>query len=260
MSSSQEFRSRVACRERLIGIFVKTIDHSVIEILGHRTGVDFVVLDLEHSSASPERIDSCILAARAVSLPLLVRVPSATSEYVAHTLDMGASGILFPRISTHVEAANAVGKMRFRGGERGFSLSHRAGYFGRLSPQQFVEANDHNLLAAVQIEDPEAVKNADKIASVPGVDVNFVGPADLQVALAENPESEEGSLQCQIREALKKTIDNQGIAGIYLAGLQDVEHYLDLGVSFFVVSTDQAVLGSGVESLISDFKPYLGDP
>ena len=46
MSSSQEFRSRVACRERLIGIFVKTIDHSVIEILGHRTGVDFVVLDL----------------------------------------------------------------------------------------------------------------------------------------------------------------------------------------------------------------------
>jgi 2-keto-3-deoxy-L-rhamnonate aldolase RhmA len=173
---------------------------------------------------------------------------------------MGASGILFPRISTHVEAANAVGKMRFRGGERGFSLSHRAGYFGRLSPQQFVEANDHNLLAAVQIEDPEAVKNADKIASVPGVDVNFVGPADLQVALAENPESDEGSLQCQIREALKKTIDNQGVAGIYLAGLQDVEYYLDLGVSFFVVSTDQAVLGSGVESLISDFKPYLGDP
>ena len=110
MSSSKEFRSRVARRERLIGIFVKTIDHSVIEILGHRTGVDFVVLDLEHASASPERIDSCILAARAASLPLLVRVPSATSEYVAHTLDMGASGILFPRISTHVEAAQCCGQ------------------------------------------------------------------------------------------------------------------------------------------------------
>ena len=174
MSSSQEFRSRVACRERLIGIFVKTIDHSVIEILGHRTGVDFVVLDLEHASASPERIDSCILAARAVSLPLLVRVPSATSEYVAHTLDMGASGILFPRISTHVEAANAVGKMRFRGGERGFSLSHRAGYFGRLSPQQFVEANDHNLLAAVQIEDPEAGE-----ASLSVCELNFTSDEGL---------------------------------------------------------------------------------
>ena len=58
---------------------------------------------------------------------------------------------------------------------------------GRLSPQQFVEANDDNLLAAMQIEDPEAVKNADKIASVRGVDVNFVGPADLQVAIATNP-------------------------------------------------------------------------
>ena len=259
MSSSQDFRSRVARRERLIGIFVKTIDLSVIEILGHRTGVDFVVLDLEHASASPERINACILAARAVSLPLLVRVASAASEYVAHTLDMGASGILFSRISTHVEAANAVSKMRFRGGERGFSLSHRAGYFGGLSPEQFVEANDHSLLAAVQIEDPKAVKNADKIASVPGVDVNFVGPADLQVAMAENPESE-GSVQCRIREAIKKTIDNKGVAGIYLADLQNVEDYFDLGVSFFVVSTDQAVLASGVESLISDFKSDRGGP
>ena len=257
MASPKEFRSRVARRERLIGIFVKTFDLSLIEILGHRTGIDFVVLDLEHASASPERINACILAARTVSLPLLVRVASAASEFVAQTLDMGASGILFPRISTPVEAINAVRKMRFRDGERGFSLSHRAGEFGALSPQQFVEANDQGLVAAMQIEDPEAVKNADNIASVPGVDVNFVGPADLQVALATDPTTEE-SLQCQIREACKKTIDNQGVAGIYLADLQNVMHYLDLGVSFFVVSTNQAVLASGVESLISNFKLDLG--
>ena len=257
MASPREFRSRVARRERLIGIFVKTIDFSLIEILGHRTGVDFVVLDLEHASASPERVNACILAARAVSLPLLVRVASAESESVAHALDMGASGILFPRISTPSEATNAVRKMRFRDGERGFSLSHRAGDFGALSPQQFVDVNDHCLVAAMQIEDPEAVKNAGRIASVSGVDVNFVGPADLQVAIATNPTTQ-GSLQCQIRDACKKTTDSQGVAGIYLADLQHLEHYLDLGVSFFIVSTDQAVLASGVESLISDFKIDLG--
>lgn len=257
MASPKEFRSRVARRERLIGIFVKTIDLALIEILGHRTRIDFVVLDLEHASASPERVNTCILAARAASLPILVRVASATSEYVGHTLDMGASGILFPRISTPREAANAVGKMRFRDGGRGFSLSHRAGDFGAMSPQQFVEANDDGLLAAMQIEDPEAVKNADRIASVPGVDVNFVGPADLQVAIATNPTTQ-GSLQCQIRDACKKTTDSQGVAGIYLADLQHLKQYLNLGVSFFVVSTDQAVLASGVEALISDFKLDLG--
>ena len=109
----------------------------------------------------------------------------------------------------------------------------------------------------MQIEDPEAVKNADRIASVPGVDVNFVGPADLQVAIATNPTTQ-GSLQCQIRDACKKTTDSQGVAGIYLADLQHLKQYLNLGVSFFVVSTDQAVLASGVEALISEFKLDLG--
>ncbi|GIS24401.1 MAG: hypothetical protein CM15mP125_0880 [Gammaproteobacteria bacterium] len=84
------------------------------------------------------------------------------SEYVAHTLDMGASGILFPRISTHVEAANAVGKNAVSRRRRGFSLS-QSWLFWAIESQQFVEANDHNLLAAgFRSRTGDGLKDADK--------------------------------------------------------------------------------------------------
>ena len=79
---TSEFRDRVLARERLLGIFVKSSDFASIEILGARTELDFIVLDLEHSSFTFRELQSCILAARSCSLPVLVRISSSSSEYI----------------------------------------------------------------------------------------------------------------------------------------------------------------------------------
>ena len=61
---TREFRSQVLAREKLLGIFVKNPDFASVESLGARTQLDFIILDLEHSSFTFRELQSCILAAR----------------------------------------------------------------------------------------------------------------------------------------------------------------------------------------------------
>jgi 4-hydroxy-2-oxoheptanedioate aldolase len=52
-----------------------------------------------------------------------------------------------------------------------------------LSLADYVKTANRTLITAVQIETPQAVANADAIASVEGVDALFIGPNDLALSL-----------------------------------------------------------------------------
>lgn len=252
---TREFRSQVLAREILLGIFVKNPDFTLVEILGARTELDFIILDLEHSSFTFRELQSCILAARSYSLPVLVRVSSSNSEYIGQSLDGGVSGIMFPKVSTPDEAAKLVARTRFENGARGFSLSHRAAGYGAMTQEQFLRHNDSGLLRAVQIEDVEGVANTESIARTDGVDLIFVGPADLAVSISAS-----GPYVADIESETAKIIDGAALAdtaaGIFLPNFNNLERYIGLGFTFFVISTDQQILSAGANSLATEFKKF----
>ena len=252
---TREFRSKVIAREKLFGIFVKSPDFASIEILGARTELNFIILDLEHSNFTFRELQSCILAARSYSLPVLIRVASSTSEYIGQSLDGGVSGIMFPRVATPDEAAKLVTRTRFGNGTRGFSLSHRAAGYGAMTQEQFLKYNDSGLLRAMQIEDVEGVANTESIARTNGVDLIFVGPADLAVSISANSPN-----LSDIESETAKIVDGTALAdtaaGIFLPNLDNVEKYIGLGFTFFVVSTDQQILSAGVSSFATEFKKF----
>jgi 2-dehydro-3-deoxyglucarate aldolase/4-hydroxy-2-oxoheptanedioate aldolase len=76
------------------------------------------------------------------------------------------------------EVAEAVRHLRYPPhGDRGVATYNRACRFG-LDTGSLDRANDE-VLGVVQIESAHAVKEADEIAALDGVDVLFVGPRDL---------------------------------------------------------------------------------
>jgi len=252
----KEFRARVVAREILLGMFIKSFDFATLELLGIRTDLDFVILDLEHSSYTYRELHACILAAKSCSLPVLVRVASFESEYVSQSMDAGASGVMFPRISSEEEAVDAVARTKFQNGGRGFSLSHRSAQYGALTQEQYVEKNDGGVLRAMQIEDPEGADDAEKIAAAAGVDLIFVGPADLALALSLSTGGN-SDLESQIGKIAQRSMCSGTTAGIFLPNAANLENYIELGFSLFVMSTDQAILTAGVNSMVANFKQYV---
>jgi 4-hydroxy-2-oxoheptanedioate aldolase len=141
-------------------------------------GVDWLVLDLEHGSGGEGQVRDVIPAAGAYGVPTVVRVESAARIRIGRVLDLGAAGVMLPRMDSAEEVRQAVRHLRYPpAGDREVATYNRACRFG-LDPGALARA-DAEVLGVVQVESASAVGQVDQIAAIDGVDVLFVGPQDL---------------------------------------------------------------------------------
>ena len=170
-------RRRVVAGEPTLGTFLGTASPVVAEVCA-ASGADWLLLDLEHGSGGEEQVRAVVPAAGGYGVPTVVRVESAARLRIGRVLDLGAAGVMLPRLNSADEVQAAVRHLRYPPhGDRGVATYNRACRFG-LDPGALDRAADE-VLGIVQIESARAVDDADKIAATDGVDVLFVGPRDL---------------------------------------------------------------------------------
>lgn len=170
-------RRRVAAGEPTFGTFLGTASPVVAEVCA-AAGADWLLLDLEHGAGGEEQVRAVIPAAAAYGVPTVVRVESAARIRIGRVLDLGAAGVMLPRLESADEVEAAMRHLRYPPyGDRGVATYNRACRFG-LDPGALDRAAGE-VLGIVQIESARAVEEVDKIAAIDGVDVLFVGPRDL---------------------------------------------------------------------------------
>lgn len=247
-----DLKQRMVGGERLIGTFLKTPTVELVELLSG-SGLDFVVLDAEHSPFDRMRMDACLAIGRALDFPLLVRVPAGTPEAILMALDSGAVGVVVPHVDS-VEKAEAVAKAsRFGKGGRGYAGSTRwAGFATRGMPEVLQQSLDETIVIA-QIEEPEGVDAIDGIAGCPGVDGVFIGPADLSVALGKtdlkSPEL------AQALATVGKAARAAGAAYItWVPGAAVASDWDKYGFTSYVVGSEHSFMLQGVKAALSELK------
>ena len=237
---TKSLRDRIEAGDPVIGTFVKTPSPHIVEILGG-TDLDFIVLDAEHAPFDVLSLDQCILAARSINLPVLVRIPSKAPESILRVLDLGASGIIVPHIQSADDANNIVSASRYAGAGRVFSASQRAADYGAQNAWAYTAKSDESTIIIGQIEDSKGVENAAGIAATNGLSGILIGPADLANSLNEKQFGGP-----KVTKAIDKICDNfrnSKIAlGVFVSDPENVAGQLKTGISFFTVSTDQALL------------------
>lgn len=249
MATNAAFRARLLAGDRLVGTFVKTPSPAVIEILA-QTGLDFLVLDAEHVAMGREVVDLCLLAARAAAIPMLVRVPVASTEWIGSVLDSGAAGIMAPQVRSAAEAETIAAAVRYGPGGRGFSPSTPAAGYGRRSVAEHLELAGQETVLVCQIEDPEAAAAAAAIAGVPGVDCLLVGPVDLAVACGKtSPTDPDVVALC--RKVIRGSVEGQARTGMFVGSAAQIPPWVEAGGSLFVVATDQAFLKAGAKAALA---------
>jgi 4-hydroxy-2-oxoheptanedioate aldolase len=170
-------RARLAAGQPTLGTFAGAASPVTAEACA-AAGVDWLVLDLEHGSGGEEQVRDVVPAAGAYGVPTVVRVESTARIRIGRVLDLGAAGVMLPRMDTAEEVGQAVRHLRYPpAGDRGVATYNRACRFG-LDPGALARANAE-VLGVVQVESAPAVEQVDQIAAVDGVDVLFVGPQDL---------------------------------------------------------------------------------
>jgi len=253
-----EFRARVRAGAPLLGTFVKTPAPQVVEVLAGG-GLDCLVLDAEHAPFSPTSLDLCVMAARAARVPALVRVATSAPEVIMAALDVGAAGVLVPHVRTADAARAAVQAAHYGRDGRGFSNSTRAGGHGALALGEHLRRAGECTTVICQIEDPEAIENIDEIVAVDGVDALFIGRADLAVAYGLE-RLDDPAIDAAVERVCASAAAGSRTVAMFLPDAAGLDRFRDLGVSMFVIGSDQGLMRAGARRLADAFVAPGGRP
>jgi 2-keto-3-deoxy-L-rhamnonate aldolase RhmA len=222
-----------------------SVGSPVIAELAAVCGLDWVLLDLEHGCGSEADVPDQLRALRGGPTRGIVRVPGDRPDLVARVLDQGADGVMVPHVDRAEQAEQLVRAASYPPrGQRGVSRTVRAHDYG-LRP---LDGRPAPMLIA-QIETLDAVDEAAAIAAVDGIDVLFVGPADLQHDLAvRKPAAGAGFEDCLDRVVAAARAAGKA-AGILVREPGDLPRRAEQGFSFVAVESDVAILRNAFRRL-----------
>jgi 4-hydroxy-2-oxoheptanedioate aldolase len=150
-------------------------------------GYDAIWLDLEHRAMTQREVQSLLALCHYNDIDCMLRSPTLERSRLYRHLEDGAAGLMFPFVSDPETARAIVHAVKFPpAGNRGIDGAGLDADFGLAAWAEgstyLADANDECFITA-QIETPEALTNLEAIAATPGLDVLFVGPADLGARL-----------------------------------------------------------------------------
>ena len=165
-----------------LGMIVRLARSGDIARVAKTTGHDFIFIDGQHALFTLETIGHIAQTALAIGVAPLVRVRSCDDPSISVILDNGATGIIFPDVSSDADARRAVDACKFPPiGKRSVGAGYPNFDFRPVPLTEAVPALNDSTLVVCMIETVEGLANVEAIAAVDGVDVLHVGCNDLLI-------------------------------------------------------------------------------
>ena len=245
-----------ADRAPRIGTWVKLGGTESVEIMAF-AGFDFIVIDMEHTPLALPSVYGHIVTASSQNMPPLVRVPDHGASTIQRVLDAGAAGVLIPHVDTVDCARTVASYTRFPPhGTRGSGNTSRAGRWGLLGRQEYLNDGNTRALCITQLESRQAIENAGAILALPEVNGALVGASDL--ALEAGLKADDPALTAMVDAALDAARDSGKPIGYAIGSNPDFARVLfDRGFAFVVMSNDLSMLAESACSLLTTLRSHI---
>lgn len=215
-----------------------------------RSGFGWVALDAQHGHFDDRSLRDALGGRTADMAPMLVRVAANDAALIGRALDAGADGVIVPLVSTVDDARAAVAASHYPPlGARSWGPLH--GSRPVHSPGSDGVVHRPVPLCAVMIETAGALDDVEEIAVVPGVDMIFVGPFDLSLALGLDVDDLLAATDGDAPLArIARACSGAGIrAGAYAGTPERAVLLAAAGFDWIASTTDSALLPLGVQAV-----------
>ncbi len=253
------FRHALAATNRpLAGMWVCSGSPLIAELCAG-SGLDWLLVDAEHSPNGLESILAQLQAIHGYPVHTLVRPPVNDTVVIKQYLDLGVQNLLIPMVNSVAEAEAAVAATRYPPhGVRGVgSALARAARWNR-APDYLARAGE-TISVTVQIESTSAVEAVKDILKVDGVDAIFIGPSDLAASMGRLGQQEHPEVRAAVEHCLAAAKAASKPAGVNAFNPDTARHYLENGAHFILVGADVALLARGSEALAAQYIQPSGD-
>jgi 2-keto-3-deoxy-L-rhamnonate aldolase RhmA len=252
-SARTTIRRRILDGETLIGAWTDMASPLATEITG-RAGFDWLIVDLEHGAVTESELLPVLLAAELSGAAAFVRPQSGERLRIGRALDLGAMGVMVPRLDTAGQVEEAVSFLRYPpDGVRGVALRTRGARLGTVGHGE-VQTINRDIVGIIQIESPSAVSEADAIAAIDGVDVLFVGPADLSHSLGVPGRFDDPAYLSALDTVVAACRHHGKAPGILLYDHAAYGPHLERGFTFLGVGSEGSFIASGARAALAAAK------
>ncbi len=212
-------------------------DPRAVEI-GCAYGFDCAWMDNEHVPTDWLLLENMVRAAKIHDTDAMVRVSRGSYSDYVRPLEMDAAGIMVPHLMSAAEARQVVRMTKFHPvGRRPIDGGNLDGFFCQIPSREYIEQANRERFLCIQIEDPEALKELDEIAAVPGIDILLFGAGDFahaigKLGVANAPEV------VAARRAVAQAAKRHGKWAGVLASPADIPARREEGFQFISVGAD----------------------
>jgi len=198
---------------------------------------------MEHGGFDLETAQDMIATAVAAGITPLVRVAELQYALVARLLDVGAQGIVLPRVEDPEILAEALSWMRYPPeGKRGFGVLPPVLDYEQQSMDAIMSHLNAHTAAIVQFETRTALDRADQLLALPGVHIAMIGPADLSVSLGVPGQFDHPELVRAIEGFVAKCNHYGVIPGIHCRNAALALPWAGRGMRFIGAGSEQGML------------------
>lgn len=250
-----QMKRKLADGDIVIGTWVRNLRSPYLVHMIARSGLDFVYIDMEHSSMNLETVADLCFAAQLSGLVPIVRPAGKLPHLISRPLDSGAMGLLIPHVDTAEEAREVVRHAKYHPlGERGMNLVGVHTGFAAPDGHRFIETMNRESVLIVQIESKKGIDNIDAILSVEGIDGAVIGRSDLSQDLNIPGQTDHP----KVLECVERMIDacqaHGAYPGLLINDIKSAKEWIDKGIRIVPYGNATGLLMKAYKEIVAGLR------
>lgn len=243
---SAQLKAKLSRGETVLGQMVLEFFTPGMAQMMDRCGLEFCIYDMEHGRCDISLAAQMIASCNGTGVAPIVRVPDLTAAPLSRLLDLGARGIMVPRVESGAQMRDIVAQLKYApDGRRGVALGITHDHFRTPDPSYFDRANADTMVIAL-IETARGFEKLDEILATPGLDVAWMGHYDLTVSIGIPAQFDHP----QFLHAMDRLVDRcrhfRVAAGFLPGSPQDAAHWIAKGFRMISLGSDIGVYLHGL--------------
>jgi 2-dehydro-3-deoxyglucarate aldolase/4-hydroxy-2-oxoheptanedioate aldolase len=242
----------------MVGAVGRIVHHNLLQMIGIHGGFQAVWFDLEHMDFPTDRLEIGALACRSQGMDSFVRLAATDYAVVTRALEAGAGGVMAAQVRSAADAEQIVKWAKFYPrGYRGLNTAGWDAQFATIPPVKFAEQSNRESFVAIQIETAEALDQCEQIAAIEGVDLLFLGPADMSQNLGVLGDFMNPKCLAAIDRIAAACARNKKPWGVVPVNPEYATMCVEKGCRMLSVAADVRIINLGIESIKQSYGRFF---
>lgn len=251
MNRYETLKTKFENCEKIVGATMIMLPDPLLLEKMNRPDLDFILMDAEHGCFDTQNVIPMLHTCRMLGIPSFVRVQDSQYHLIAKAIDMGADGVMIPRIETLDQMRTVVDAVCFGPvGRKG------AGGYAQFMPGESFEHFQTSRFVQIQIESQKGIDNLpaildtydDHISSV------IIGPNDMSVMLGTPFATKSEIMEKAVQNVFDISRQYKKSCGIFCNDAVDAAHYRSMGANVLWTASDMQYYCRGFAETMNELK------